>query len=201
MEQYGQQILDAIRAYIKEHPDEEFEEKEGPWVAPKGSKTSIASQSAQKSASAKRKSIQRGVSQECEPQRSAKKSCAAGKAETLKRETSALSKSPGVAQDAYIDLDSDSDDDVELREHSVRGDINGKPVPEINEVEDDEDIDGPKKKRLGIEECTQEGEDLPSVKTNPPKEQRAKTVTQNKRPASDDEDEDFVLVKRTRRKK
>ncbi|OAE23294.1 hypothetical protein AXG93_745s1160 [Marchantia polymorpha subsp. ruderalis] len=201
VEQYGQQILDAIRAYVKEHPDEEFEEKEGPWVAPKGSKTSIASQSAQKSASAKRKSIQRGVSQECEPQRSAKKSCAAGKAETLKRETSALSKSPGVAQDAYIDLDSDSDDDVELREHSVRGDINGKPVPEINEVEDDEDIDGPKKKRLGIEECTQEGEDLPSVKTNPPKEQRAKTVTQNKRPASDDEDEDFVLVKRTRRKK
>ncbi|BBN07050.1 ATP-dependent DNA helicase Q1 [Marchantia polymorpha subsp. ruderalis] len=201
VEQYGQQILDAIRAYVKEHPDEEFEEEEVPWVAPKGSKTSIASQSAQKSASAKRKSIQRGVSQECEPQRSAKKSCAAGKAETLKRETSALSKSPGVAQDAYIDLDSDSDDDVELREHSVRGDIKGKPVPEINEVEDDEDIDGPKKKRLGIEECTQEGEDLPSVKTNPPKEQRAKTVTQNKRPASDDEDEDFVLVKRTRRKK
>ncbi|KAL2629458.1 hypothetical protein R1flu_014144 [Riccia fluitans] len=194
VEQYGQVILDAIQTYMKEHPNESNEQT-GPWITPKGNKT--PSQPAQKTSSARKSAAKADVSQDPRQQSSAQIPSAMGNAR-MTRQTGASLRSPGAAQDTYINLDSDSDEEVLVTRPSVKRVNKSKAV--VEESGSDDDLLR-KRENANEEKKVEQPLELRRRETDEGKEDTKPSVKTKRRDSyDDDDDDDFVLVKRVRRK-
>ncbi|KAL3687443.1 hypothetical protein R1sor_013752 [Riccia sorocarpa] len=195
VEQYGQFILDAIRTYLKEHPNESNEQT-GPWITPKATKTTSGTLPGQKTASARKSVAKADVSREPKQQSSTQIPSGVVKTRGTGRADTSL-QSPGVSQDRFINLDSDSDEEVVVTRSSVKRGSRTKAVLEESGSEDD--LPG-KENDVNEERKVEQPLEVTRRKTDEGKEGTKSSAKTKRRDSDDDDDEDFVLVKRIRRK-